>query len=72
MPGVDLLVHFDIPWNPEVLALWQGRTQRAGQTKPFTVLMLRDESGALESDSILGKLDEKMKAIAAQLGPGQK
>lgn len=37
----------------------------------LTVLMLCDESGAFESDSILGKLDKKIKAIAAQLGSGQ-
>jgi SNF2 family DNA or RNA helicase len=70
--GIDLqercsaLIHVDLPWNPMRLHQRVGRLNRYGQTKPVSVVSLRNPD-TVES-MIWEKLESKLNSIMRAIG----
>jgi len=69
MEFADECINYDIPWDPMGLEQRWGRFIRYGRTKPFTMIILKDDSRTLGTwDHFHDVLLEKFSLIKAALG----
>lgn len=63
----NVIVNYDLPWNPMILEQRIGRVQRLG-SKHASVIVLNLVLGGSVEEHVVGKLSEKLAAIASTLG----
>lgn len=63
----NVLVNFDLPWNPMVLEQRIGRVQRLASKHAEVIILNLVLAGSVE-EKVVGRLSEKLQAISESLG----
>jgi superfamily II DNA or RNA helicase len=63
----NVVINYDLPWNPMVLEQRIGRVQRLGSSYQHVIVLNLVVSGSVE-ETVIGRLSEKMAAISSTIG----
>jgi superfamily II DNA or RNA helicase len=63
----NVVINFDLPWNPMVLEQRIGRVQRLGSMHEYVSILNLVVGGSVE-ETVVGRLAEKLTAISSTIG----